>query len=766
MDKPSFSVVCIARNEEKTLPRLVASLSDFKKRGGEIIILDTGSSDATAQIARDLGCIVHEVADKFRVTIDEVMAQEINIKFCESGDNDIVEAGQTLFDYASARNYAATLSTNDMISMPDCDEIFTAFDIDLLNDRIKNGATQFEYNFVFAHDESGKPIVQFTHSKFYDRTKMNWVGVIHEVLSGTSNKEFITEDKVKLEHYQNVETNRSGYLVGLAYDCFINPDNDRNAHYFARELMYRGYFTSAIAHFKRHIAMDKWVTENAQSMIFIGDCFIHLGKEDEALAWYVNSFGKEPNRREPLMKLAEHYYRKQMPQQALSYAIAALEIKGTSYYANYEPYYQNIPHEILYWGYWQLGNKEKSKEHFWKAFNYAPTNAKYMGDSVFYKDEEGDLPFTGERLVPEKMINRQDMMNEHMSRYKFASQFTEGLNVLDGACGAGYGKEILKAQNYYGLDVDEPTIAHAIKKYGDGFFVEDLEKGVEVVRWPIDVTVSFETLEHLEDSTTFLKWVRANSKIFIFSIPLNMPSEFHKHVYSQEQAMSLIMNHFEAMTFYGQDAGSGEIGKLTPESQYLVGIAFSEMPKMSFVIPTLGREAGLERCLKSIDALVYPHNMIETIVLNDEPRLGVPKRVEEGYKKSTGEWIIYGANDIEFTPNSLLLAYLDHLRKGKKLIAFNTGEVSADQGNICEHFMIHRSLVEEIGQIFDTDFNHCGVDNLLWHKAKNLMTEMRSDRAVVHHYHFSKGYPMDDVYEKGWENVEEDRELLKIKLNQ
>ena len=45
----NFSIVLIAKNESKTLPRLIGSLSEFQKRGGNILLLDTGSTDDTAQ---------------------------------------------------------------------------------------------------------------------------------------------------------------------------------------------------------------------------------------------------------------------------------------------------------------------------------------------------------------------------------------------------------------------------------------------------------------------------------------------------------------------------------------------------------------------------------------------------------------------------------------------------------------------------------------------------------------------------------------------
>ena len=325
MNKPKFSVAVIAKNEAKTLPRLVGSLKEFQERGGEIFVLDTGSTDDTVKVAESLGCKVEAVGDKFKITIDEELAKNINKKFIVEGEEAIVKADEFLFDFGSARNYAALLSDTNMVAMPDCDEVYTKMDIDKLDKAIEDGFEQFEYNFVFSHDIMGNPIIKFKHCKFYDRRKMKWNGIIHEILSGDAKRTFFGEDIIKLEHYQNEETNRSGYIKGLAIDCFQHPDNDRNSHYFARELLYLGRTNSAIKEFKNHISMNGWATEASQSMLYIGDCYKKLGDLGEALKWYSLSFDKEA-RREPLMRIAEYYYSKNMHQQVVAYGEAALTV--------------------------------------------------------------------------------------------------------------------------------------------------------------------------------------------------------------------------------------------------------------------------------------------------------------------------------------------------------------------------------------------------------------------------------------------------------
>jgi len=377
----NFSVVCIAKNEEKTLPRLVKSLEEFQKRGGEIILCDTGSTDKTVEVAKKLGCKVTEVGDRFVKTITN--ADEINKRFIVE-EEPIIKNGDKLFDFSSARNFAATLASNDMIAMPDCDEIYTKLDLDKIEEVIKNGAEQLEYNFVFSHDQYGNEAIKFRHCKFYNRTKLKWANIIHEILVGNAKKVFLDENIIKLEHYQNPKEERGNYLAGLALDCFENQDNDRNSHYFARELLWNNRPKSAIKEFKRHIAMNKWLAERAQSMIFIGDAHRMLSDARKAVEWYHKAFQADASRREALMRLARHYYELGDAQRTACYCSAALEIPWNGFYANQRQHYTNEPHELLYWAEWQLGDKTKSKYHWEQALKYQPLNTKYLYDARYY----------------------------------------------------------------------------------------------------------------------------------------------------------------------------------------------------------------------------------------------------------------------------------------------------------------------------------------------------------------------------------------------
>lgn len=386
--KPTFSIVVIARNEKDTIPRLVASLADYQSLGGEICVLDTGSTDGTAEIARSLGCKVEEVGKKFIFTINPKQAKDINERFIVDEERDVVKGGDTFFNYSAARNYAAHMATNDIIFCYDADEVNAKMDIEYINRLISEDYTQFEYNFVFAKDHMGNEAVKFVQSKAYDRRVMQWTGIIHEVLqpigSSQPKRVFLSEDKYKLEHYQNGDTERHSYIKGLALDCFNHQDADRQSHYFARELLWNGRPKSAIKEFRRHIKMNRWHAEKAQSAIFIGDAYGMLNDGDKQVEFYSKGFQYDSSQREPLLKLAGLHLQNGNNQAAVCYAKAALEIPYNGFYASTMSNYTYIPHELLYRGYGWLGNIIGAQENLLKCLEYQPQNPTYLRDTQYY----------------------------------------------------------------------------------------------------------------------------------------------------------------------------------------------------------------------------------------------------------------------------------------------------------------------------------------------------------------------------------------------
>lgn len=390
MSKPLISVVVLAKNNASTLPRLIESLREFRERGGEMILVDTGSEDGTQKIAMDGGFLVHHMAGEFDRTITAEMAEELNSKFQRAGEPPLAVAGDKFFDFAKARNWAAGQASNDWICNPDSDEVWTKFDIDKVEALMGSGATRFSYNFVYDHNPDGTPSLQFvTDTRLYNKKYWHWECCIHETLTKNAGLEtepvitYVGKDVLFLEHWQVPSPTRKCYLPGMAVAVTENPNHDRHLHYFGRELYYYKRYQTAIQVLMRHIELSTFPNEKAQSMIFIGDALNESGQRPLAIEWYHKAF-QTALRREPLMRLAQIYFAEQDPLRTCIYCEAALKVGRTGYYGDTEVYYGSLPYQWLSWAKWNLGDKEGAKAAWKESFVLNPTDPIILGDKQWY----------------------------------------------------------------------------------------------------------------------------------------------------------------------------------------------------------------------------------------------------------------------------------------------------------------------------------------------------------------------------------------------
>ena len=172
------------------------------------------------------------------------------------------------------------------------------------------------------------------------------------------------------------------------------------------------------------------------------------------------------------------------------------------------------------------------------------------------------LDYTGERMVPENA----DPVTfwEHIYRYRFATQFVRGKRVLDIACGEGYGCAALQkagAASVTGVDIAPESVAHARRKYGVDARVGDAEN-IPLPDASVDVVVSFETIEHVDNPSRFLDEctrVLTPAGTAIISTPnlevyRNLAGEnpFHCSEMSQHEFTDLLNARFGSCTLYSQ----------------------------------------------------------------------------------------------------------------------------------------------------------------------------------------------------------------------
>jgi glycosyltransferase involved in cell wall biosynthesis len=345
-----FSVVLIVKNEANTLPRLLNSLSYFT---GDVVVVDTGSTDGTPDVAEDYKCNVIRAGNQFVETIQS--ADEVNERFIVAPDTPLLRNGETYFNFGKARNFADGFAEHDTILSLDADETVTHLETERISGFIQGGYTRFDHLQVFTHDAMGNPDIEFLQSKFYNRKNFRWENRVHEMLAGEGKRMRLNPDSLTIEHWQNAESNRTGYARGLMLDCFYHPNADRQHHYFGRELLFAERFASAEKQFRYHLSLELPPQEypttptHLDSWVYLGQVYAIQGRMEDELECYRRAHEIEPDNRRPIERTAQCYQWHGNKEMAKKFALEALGYPWKEEYGASKEHFYDIINDTLAW---------------------------------------------------------------------------------------------------------------------------------------------------------------------------------------------------------------------------------------------------------------------------------------------------------------------------------------------------------------------------------------------------------------------------------
>lgn len=180
------------------------------------------------------------------------------------------------------------------------------------------------------------------------------------------------------------------------------------------------------------------------------------------------------------------------------------------------------------------------------------------------------LEFTGERYIPGVA---GDIAFEHHHRYALCLGVVRGRDVLDIACGEGYGCAMLAgaARSVLGVDIDPATVEHAAGRYGGAAApVRFLVGSCDAIPAPdasVDVVTSFETIEHHDRHEEMMREVRRVLRpggVLVISSPnraaysdkSGFENPFHVKELYRAEFEDLLRRHFPYVALYGQRIGT------------------------------------------------------------------------------------------------------------------------------------------------------------------------------------------------------------------
>ena len=179
-------------------------------------------------------------------------------------------------------------------------------------------------------------------------------------------------------------------------------------------------------------------------------------------------------------------------------------------------------------------------------------------------EHESQLPWTGERYVPQIT---GEIQLEHVHRYLLAREYAKDKDVLDIACGEGFGSAILgkSARSVVGVDIATEAVKHAAIRYrlDNVEFRQGSCAEIPLDNNSIDLVVSFETIEHHDEHKAMMaeikRVLRPEGVLIIsspdkkeYSIIPNYRNPFHVRELFKEEFEDLVRAYFKNLALISQ----------------------------------------------------------------------------------------------------------------------------------------------------------------------------------------------------------------------
>ena len=171
------------------------------------------------------------------------------------------------------------------------------------------------------------------------------------------------------------------------------------------------------------------------------------------------------------------------------------------------------------------------------------------------------LELTGERTLPDVPAENY-WFRRHLAVYEWIAERCAGLDVVDMACGEGYGVEVLsrRARRVSGVEANPEAYEHARLKYtrpGVRFARDMVERYSE----PCDVVVFLQTIEHVPDPKAALTHFSEMCDTAYVSTPnlitlappgaAKSTNPWHLREYRAEEFRTLCSSVFDRVELFG-----------------------------------------------------------------------------------------------------------------------------------------------------------------------------------------------------------------------
>ncbi|BBF41672.1 glycosyl transferase, group 2 family protein [Lachnospiraceae bacterium KM106-2] len=350
----TISLCMIVKNEEDNLGNCLESV---KEAVDEIIIVDTGSTDRTKEIA--------------------------------SRYTDKIFDFTWIDDFSAARNESFRHATMDYLLWLDADDIIKKEDLDKLIALKKEFPTEYEcvmFDYDYAFNEMGKPILTFKRERLVKReANFLWEGFIHEVIDCHGK---CLNANITVTHNKKHGNGMRNYNIYRKHIDAGETLNVRDQYYYAKELWGQEKFDEALKAYLDLIDSEEgWYENRIDAINQSADILIGEKEYRQARNLLWRAFEITTPRAEALFRLAFTFEQENRIPEAIYWftQILTLQKPKTAGFI-FDEYWNWRPYLELCVCYDRMGQKKLAYEFNKKAASYMPDHPSIVHNNQYFEE--------------------------------------------------------------------------------------------------------------------------------------------------------------------------------------------------------------------------------------------------------------------------------------------------------------------------------------------------------------------------------------------
>lgn len=356
----TISLCMIVKNEEQRLEQCLKSIEGIPD---EIIIIDTGSTDRTIEVATQWTNHVY------------------NFSWID--------------DFSAARNKSFSYATQEYIFWLDADDILEAREVlklKMLKKNLKPSVDAVSMRYYISFDDNNMVTSSTRRIRLVKREKsFKWYGIVHEDLACPTPFEheasdiIVTHTKKKpKDALRNLKIYK--HAIRRGHKLSIN-----DLFHYARELTFNKEYEEAIKIYQTCLENDSEFSLENQVLIYhqLATCYYFVNKPEKEKELTLQSFLVDIPQPVFCCRMGELFIQKHQYEQAIFwYKLAiAIEIPTRYEWSISQQVYQTwLPHKQLGMCYYYLGDYDMAYMHNQHVLKYKPNDVETISNLNILKE--------------------------------------------------------------------------------------------------------------------------------------------------------------------------------------------------------------------------------------------------------------------------------------------------------------------------------------------------------------------------------------------